>query len=940
MQTVLLIQIFAVLISVFVTVYIYHEKESESQKYLGLLSMTILFQMLGYLFEITATSLEGKLISTQIQYFALSYSATFLLFLIMRCCNIEVKILFSASVAAIDTVFAIGAMTMQYHDLIYKSYRLESNSSGTFLTFETGVLMSVFYCWQFLILATIIFYAVYNYIKTKTKLNILIILMAVFGLLPFVAVALNSFLFDFENNLVEMGCLIAFLIQTIIVIRFRIFDSMQSAKDDIVQTVSEGLFIIDVSKKLLYANEVALSILPELSVEQEQRRIINHIYRSNKKTLTYNGRQYVVSVAPFYDRRILKGYNLWLFDKTEEAEVTKRLIEVKEQAEEANKAKTMFLANMSHEIRTPMNAIMGTTEMILRENVSDSVKDKIHSIQNAGNILISIINDILDFSKIESGKMSVNETNYRPGILLKDITDSVRTRLEEKNVEFRVHVKPSLPKVLHGDETHVRQIFTNILNNAVKYTKSGFVELNVDWEQRNGMALIRVSVEDSGCGIPQDNIPTLFNSFERADMIKNRTIEGTGLGLAICKRLVESMGGAIGVKSVYGKGSIFNFHIYQSVVDYTPTGDYNVLTKAEEKELKRSSESFIAPMAKILAVDDNITNLKVIQGLLTMYQIRVDIAMSGEECLDKIQKNHYHLILMDQMMPVMDGIETTRRIRAFDDRYLRNIPVVALTANAIRGSREMFLENGFQDYISKPLDITLLEKVLRKYLPKDFIYYVDKENPAVRLGKEIVIPNVDVEKGIEHYGNSRNRYLQILRYIYDDGAEQIARMRANVEAGNYEAYTFDAHALKGLARGIGAMRLSELAMEQEMASRDGEYYVVVEGAPVLFEEYEMLLANIKFVFQENNIPLEEEKEASKGETLDRDAFTSRLESLLESLEMLEQQEAEKKIKVILTFEMDQTTRIALEKAKDAIRKFEYELAEEQVRLLLEEGRKQ
>lgn len=940
MQTVFFIQIFAVLISVFVTVYIYHERESESQKYLGLLSMTILFQMLGYLFEITATSLEGKLISTQIQYFALSYATTFLLFLVMRCCNIEVKVLFSAVVSGIDTLFAIGAMTIQYHNLIYKSYHLVSDPNGTYLAFEPGILLLIFVVWQILLLTAIIFYAVHNYVKAKMKLNMYIILVSVCALLPFAAIVLNWLVFDFNNNLVEMSCLIAFLIQTIIVIRFRIFDSMQSAKDDIVQTVSEGLFIIDVSKKLLYANEVALSVLPELAVEQEQKRIINHIYRSNKKTLTYNGRQYAVSVAPFYDRRILKGYNLWLFDKTEEAEVTKRLIEVKEQAEEANKAKTMFLANMSHEIRTPMNAIMGTTEMILRENISDSVRDKAHSIQNAGNILISIINDILDFSKIESGKMSVNETDYRLGILLKDITDSVKIRLEEKNVAFRVYVKPSLPKVLHGDETHVRQIFTNILNNAVKYTKTGFVELNVDWELRNGMALIRVSVEDSGCGIPQENIPMLFNSFERADMIKNRTIEGTGLGLAICKRLVESMGGSVGVKSVYGKGSIFNFHIYQSVVDYTPTGDYNVLTGEEEKELKRNSESFIAPMAKILAVDDNITNLKVIQGLLTMYQIRVDIAMSGEECLDKIQKNHYHLVLMDQMMPVMDGIETTRIIRASDDRYLRNIPIVALTANAIRGSREMFLENGFQDYISKPLDINLLEKVLKKYLPKDFIYYVDKADPNVRLGKELVIPNVDVEKGLEHYGNSRSRYLQILRYIYDDGAEQIARMRANIQAGNYEAYTFDAHALKGLARGIGAMKLSKLAMEQEMASRDGDHYTVDEGASVLFEEYEMLLANIKFVFQENNLPLEEEKTVCNGEALKQDELFGRLTSLLESLEMLEQQEAEKKIKVILSFEMDQVVRTRLEKAKDAIRKFEYEMAEEQVRLVMEEGRGQ
>lgn len=934
MNIAILIQLLAVAVSIFVTIYIYHENVSESQKYLGLLAVSVLFYMLGYFFEITASTVDGILLATKLQYVGLSYAATFFLFLIMRCCNYEVPTLFSALLTVLDSLIAFACLTMDFHDLIYESYELVVTPKETYLRFEAGNLLAFAVVLQAIIIVSQFVMSIRNYLKNKNRLNICIILMSATVFIPVTFIILNSTILDNRNNFVEMGCLLGFLIQTVIMIRFRIFDSIQSAKDDIVQTISEGLFIIDVSKNLLYANDVALSILPELAIEQEQRRIINHIYRSNKKVLTYNGHNYRVSVAPFYDKRILKGYNLWLFDKSDEVEATKRLIEVKEQAEEANKAKTMFLANMSHEIRTPMNAIMGTTEMILREDISPAVEDKVNSIRNAGNILISIINDILDFSKIESGKMSVNETNYRIGFLIKDITDSVRTKLEEKNVELRVHVKESIPKVLRGDETHVRQIFTNILNNAVKYTKQGYVELNVDWQMQNGVALIRVSVEDTGCGIPEESIPLLFNSFERADMIKNRTIEGTGLGLAISKRLVESMGGTISVKSVYGRGSTFSFFIHQSVVDYAPTGKYDVLTETEAKELQKNSETFIAPMAKILAVDDNITNIKVIQGILAMYQIRVDTAMSGAECLDKLQKNHYHLILMDQMMPEMDGIETTRRIRAMDDKYLRTIPIVALTANAIRGTKEMFLENGFQDYISKPMDIALLEKVLRAQLPKDFIHYVDKKDPTIRLGKEIQIPNVDVEKGMETYGNSRSRYIQILRYIYDDGADQIARMRRQLADGKYDEYVFDAHALKGLARGIGAEPLAKLAMEQEMAARDGNTLVVDEGAENLFKEYEMLLANIKFVFQQNNIPIGEEKLPVNKQAMESDVLTQQLQSLLESLEMLEQQEAEKKMKVILSYELEETSLKLLEEAKEAIRKFDYDVAEELVKKVL------
>ncbi len=934
MNIAILIQLIAVAVSIFVTIYIYHENVSESQKYLGLLSVSVLFYMLGYFFEVSTSTVDGLLLATKLQYVGLAYAATFFLFLIMRCCNYEVPTLFSALLTILDSMIAVCCLTIEFHDLIYKSYELVVTPEESYLRFEPGNLLIFAVVLQAIVIVSQFVMAINNYMKNKNRLNVCIILMSATVFIPVIFIILNSTILDDRNNFVEMGCLLGFLVQTAIMIRFRIFDSIQSAKDDIVQTISEGLFIIDVSKNLLYANEVAMAILPELSIEQEQRRIINHIYRNNKKVLTYNGHNYRVSVVPFYDKRILKGYNLWLFDKSDEVEATKRLIEVKEQAEEANKAKTMFLANMSHEIRTPMNAIMGTTEMILREDISPAVEDKVNSIRNAGNILISIINDILDFSKIESGKMSVNETNYRIGLLIKDITDSVRTKLEEKNVELRVHVKESIPKVLRGDETHVRQVFTNILNNAVKYTKQGYVELNVDWQMQNGVALIRVSVEDTGCGIPEESIPLLFNSFERADMIKNRTIEGTGLGLAISKRLVESMGGTISVKSVYGRGSTFSFFIHQSVVDYTPTGKYDVLTETEAKELQKNSETFIAPMAKILAVDDNITNIKVIQGILAMYQIRVDTAMSGAECLDKLQKNHYHLILMDQMMPEMDGIETTRRIRAMDDKYLRKIPIVALTANAIRGTKEMFLENGFQDYISKPMDITLLEKVLRSQLPKDFIHYVDKKDPTIRLGKEIQIPNVNVEKGMETYGNSRSRYIQILRYIYDDGADQIARMRRQLAEGKYDEYVFDAHALKGLARGIGAELLAKLAMEQEMAARDGNTLVVDEGAENLFKEYEMLLANIKYVFQQNNISLGEEKLPVNKQAMASDVLTQQLQSLLESLEMLEQQEAEKKMKVILSYEIEEASHKLLEEAKEAIRKFDYDVAEELVKKVL------
>ena len=934
MNYIAIAHIICILIVGVITFLVYNEKFSENQKYLGLVSVSAFICIIGCFLSDLASSEGALIVAVKIQYFGVAYLYTFLLLLIMRSCNAHVHSSAAAVLIIIDTVMLTGALLMDYHDLFFEEFYAKKVDGMFQLVYTPGKMMICWYIYHFGLLLNAFIITIRNQIVYKTKNSKYIIIFPIAFFVFWLCTVMENFHIHPYARYSEFILVAALIVIAIIIFRLRIFDTVQVAKEDVVQTIDEGFFVIDIGKNLLFANEVALSILPELKLPNQQSRIINQIYRSNKKVIHIGSKQYSISVVPFYDKNTLKGYNLWLFDKTEEQEYNKRLLELKEQAEEANKAKTMFLANMSHEIRTPMNAIMGTTEMILRENTSKSVENHANSIKNAGNILISIINDILDFSKIESGKMNVNDINYKPGFLIKDITDSIRPKLEEKGVMFEIHVKETLPKVLRGDETHVRQVFTNILTNAVKYTQRGYVAMNVDWELQNGLALVRVSVEDTGCGISEEHMKTLFNSFERADMIKNQTIEGTGLGLAITKRLIESMGGSISVKSTYGEGSIFSFYFYQSIVDYAPTGDYNVLTEKEEEELKSSNESFIAPMAKVLAVDDNVTNIKVIQGILSMYQIRVDTATSGQECLEKLTKNHYHLILMDQMMPIMDGIETTHKIREFQDKEIRNIPVIALTANAIRGAREMFLENGFQDYISKPMDINVLEKVLRKYLPTEFIHLVDKKNPKISIGKPIVIPQVDVDAGIENYGNSRQRYIQILRYIYDDGEEQIVRMKKQVREKRYDDYLFEAHALKGLAKGIGAMQLSDKAKEQEMAAREQNYSVIDEGADHLFEQYQMLLANIKFVFQDNGIALTEELKVQDVE-LTPSEYTAQLLSMMGSLDMLEQQEAEKKVNAMLSFRMEDDKRKILEDVKRCIKNFDYDEAKALAQKLLQ-----
>ncbi len=413
------------------------------------------------------------------------------------------------------------------------------------------------------------------------------------------------------------------------------------------------------------------------------------------------------------------GYAISVTDITEKIAYITQIEQERRNADKANAAKSSFLASMSHEIRTPLNAVLGMDEMIMRENDVEEIHKLAGNIMDAGKSLLALIDDVLDFSKIESGMMNIVNGNYDYSQAIRELYSIVTYRATKKGLELIFDIDENIPRKLNGDELRIRQILINIINNAVKYTKVGWVKVSskCEWIDEENIVL-EVSVEDTGIGIKKEDIPRLFEKFKRFDENKNHSVEGTGLGLSIVYGLLNMMGGEVLVKSVYQRGSKFTVRIPQRVVDKTPIGCFNANYLTERKEYK---ESFKAPDARILVVDDNLINLKIVEGLLKQTMIQIDKVTNGYDCLIQVKNNKYDLILLDHMMPEMDGVEVLKRLKTMELNKSNEAPIIALTANAIAGAKEEYLNYGFSDYVAKPIDATELEEVIKRYLPASLL---------------------------------------------------------------------------------------------------------------------------------------------------------------------------------------------------------------------------
>lgn len=668
--------------------------------------------------------------------------------------------------------------------------------------------------------------------------------------------------------------------------------TISNMSEFIYYSLAMPVLIYDSDRKLQILNDAAYSFL---EIERDRENIenmkINYLFNiSEEEIFSLDGKRKDVDascrknsvycslgisrIEDSYGDVI--GYIILVTDLSEHMKNVQKLEEAIKEAESANQAKSTFLANMSHEIRTPMNAIIGFSELVLKMELSEEVREYVEDIKWSSHNLLAIINDILDISKIESGKMELVCGDYYIASLLNDVSMIISTQAKQRGLDFFMKADPGIPKKLYGDKIRIRAILVNLLNNAVKYTREGSVTFEISMLQKqDGVVTLEFKVIDTGVGIREEEQGHLFESFEQMDRQVHYGIEGSGLGLAIVKGYVTLMEGNVSVESVYGEGSTFTVVIDQKIVDEKVLG----ITFSHEEE--RLNSNSIGDMRisgiRALVVDDNQVNLKVAKRSLSYYGLDVDIASNGKDAIELCRKNRYRLVFMDQMMPEMNGIEAMKQIRQLNSYYARGgeSRIVVLTADSISGVRVHLMEEGFDEYLGKPMNFKQLERLFVRFLPEECIQNSAEERPEESQEQEKeyrylneVLDQVEIERGLSNCGGQLEDYLKILEITYQYGEKQLNELRSLRQQQDYENYIIKVHAMKSTAMNMGAVQVSDMAKRQEEAGLRGDYSYIDMHMEEFQREYRLLLEKIEAVLKHYGVQKENVGADGDREVLD------------------------------------------------------------------------
>lgn len=778
--------------------------------------------------------------------------------------------------------FYVMIATVDYHHLYYKDYWLapsKANLNGYTLEISPAPMYYVYMAFLLAEIMTTIGIIISSYCSQRSMPNKgkIHFLMIAAMLSPMLLLSLRILKILKGDDPTPLGILLSCIFMSIAVVKYGLFDPVKNAKNYIIDNLKEAVIVTDADHRFLFLNSMADKIITSINKEQGYSTDdkIYAFIQGSQDFFDWKDRHYQVEETVLKDNELIQGYMMTIVDVTkiiEQNHLMKRLVL---QTEDANRAKTNFVSNMSHEIRTPMNSIVGITEILLRSRHSPKEQEYLLNIQSSGRVLLTIINDVLDCSKMEAGKMQLFDEPYDTCSLFHDLRISMENRIGHSGLELIYDIDQDIPCKLKGDMGRIRQVIINLVNNAIKYTEKGSVRFSVHVRQKNtDKVMLYYEVADTGIGIRKEDQKILFDAFQRVEMDRNRYVEGTRLGLTISQNLVNMMGGVIEVESEYGKGSRFFFTIEQTIIDPTPVSAVNYNGQKDNVTEKEAECLFIAPEAHILLVDDNELNLVVAKELLKPLRMQIDTAENGLQAVKMVRGSQYDLVLMDHMMPVMDGIEAAKAIRALPEDKYQKLPIIALTANAMVDARKEFLNAGMNGFVAKPIDFARICNQLKLWLPKDLVRDVPKEEAKKLLADDLSDREIQpedpqmgfsFEEGVKHCG-SKAALMKTIRIFYRTIDSKADKIEQCLKEGLISDYVIEIHALKSSALLIGAVPLSEAAKELEDYGKQGKTEVLEEKTPDVLTLYR----DLKNILR----PYAEKEEDAKKEFSDGEWITA------------------------------------------------------------------
>lgn len=951
------IGVFAIGTIVFALMLLLRGDGSREQKLMQYFLMGALIQNAAYLLELSAPTMEAAIVSAKIQYIgSLTIPISYCYFMFSYCYEKTPRKLLA--VMQIVDVFILGLVfTCDAHHFYYRDVQWLENAQGHgYLKLDYGPGY-----WLFVLCGTVVPYILSQYALVRACIERpeyaadrkcrLILMLSV---LPVCTMGAYSMKLTPAYDLTPavLGLVLASVV--ILIWSQKVYDFSSLAFGILLNSMSNGVIALDEQRQITNYNPAAAEIFTDLNGLMTGKTIgtlrgfpADIQGGETKKEFCLNDRFYQGHEEPILDAfGKNKGYVVLIYDVTETRNYIEEIKSVREQAEQANIAKSAFLANMSHEIRTPMNAIVGLSDIIMEESRGQKVYEYACDVKSASQNLLGLINDILDLSKVEAGKMELVVEQYHVKSLTTDVLNMMDVVASRRGLNLKRSYDLSIPCGYLGDEGRIKQILINILNNAMKFTKEGYVAFSVGGRpgETADMELLTFRIEDTGCGIHEADLKAIFDNFKQVDSRRNRTVEGTGLGLSITKRLIDLMGGTIQVESVYGEGTTFTVEIPQRIADGRPLSE---MPEAQGRK-EEAFVPFCAEDCRVLVVDDNQVNRKIVRIFLRSYGIEIDEADSGASAVALVCRTRYDIIFMDHMMPEMDGIETVQILRSECGENGSMPIIIALTANAMEGVRETFLENGFQDFLTKPLDRRPLHEALLRWIPAEkrkdaaqaqLPQSVSQEQPeradaAVSDIDRIDIKGIDTAEVGKRYSGSAEEYLELLELYCLDGKRKLTVLQTLWEQKDYKNYGIEVHGLKSASANVGAMGVSKAARAQENAVNQGDTAFVDAHVEQLLKAYENQIESIQ-QYLEAARGAGHTADAAGRRAIERADLERQILEALNRLENFRSRECAHMVEELLQCQLEADVEAQLRAVQGQLKLYEDALAEELLRELLQ-----